>query len=102
MATQTIYFLIFVAVATPIIWWLMWREDFDGRQSEWRFNRERKNREHLSPPQFYDCYYQTSGIDRNVVNRLLSICAKQFAVEATLIRPGDDYFRIFNVDAIEF
>jgi hypothetical protein len=34
MATDTILFLTCIAIGLPIIWRLMWREDFDGMRSD--------------------------------------------------------------------
>jgi hypothetical protein len=96
MEPATIGFLIYLVVASPVIWWLMWREDFDGMQSEWRFNRERRTRQYLSPQQFYDQFYKSSGIKKGVVFRLLALHAEIWEVEPGLIRPHDNYPRIYD------
>jgi acyl carrier protein len=102
MATNPIYFLLFLAVALPLIWWLMWREDFDGIQSEWRYNRERKKRERLSLRQFYERFYETSGVDSDIISRLLSLHAEHFQIDPEILRPTDDYFRIAGGDEAVF
>jgi len=94
METRTIFFLLFLVIASPIIWWLMWREDFDGMQSEWRYNRERKTRDFLSPTQFYERYYKSSGVQKETIVRLLALHAEFLEVEPELIRPHDNYPRI--------
>jgi hypothetical protein len=96
MATQTIVFFAYLAIASPIIWWLMWREGFEGMQSEWRYNRERKTRRFLSPRQFYDQFYKSSGVKKETLYRLLALHAEVWKVEAELIRPHDNYPRIFD------
>jgi hypothetical protein len=102
MATETIYFLVFAIAVSPIIWWLVWRDDFDRVQSQLRFEQERQTREPVFASQFYDHYYQGSDLDRDVVNRFLSLCADQWSIDAALIRPTDNYFRIYDADAAVF
>jgi hypothetical protein len=102
MATNTIFILIFLIVALPLIWWLMWREDFDGIQSEWRFKQDLKKRQRLSSSEFYENYYRTSGVDSELVSRLLRLFADQVSIDPGLIRPTDNYFRIYDSDATEF
>jgi hypothetical protein len=103
MATNIAYFLLFLIVAGPLIWWLMWREDFDGMQSEWRFKQDLKQRHHFSQSEFFDEFCQGSAIERQVIIRLLLLFADQFDIDPTLIRPTDNFFRIYgDLDAVEF
>ena len=96
MEPSPILLLVFAAIALPLIWWLMWREDFDGTQSEWRYRRECKNRDYLSPIQFYEQFYESTDIQQDTVLRLLSLHADFWQVDSRLIRPHDDYCRIFG------
>lgn len=81
----------------------MWWEDFDGMQSEWRYRRERKTRERLSPAQFYERFYRSTDVREEIVLRLLSLHADFWKVESELIRPHDNYVRISGcVDEAEF
>jgi hypothetical protein len=96
MEPRAITFLMYVLVASPIIWWLMWREDFDGIRSEWFYNRERKRRQFLSPQQFYDQFYRSQGIKKETILRLLELHAEVWEVEPGLIRPHDNYSRIYG------
>jgi hypothetical protein len=93
-----LYFLI----ALPIIWWLMWREDFDGMQSEWRHKQDLKTREALTPDQFYERFYASAGVKRDIVHRALKLHACFWEVDAELIRPQDDYLRINGGDGSEW
>lgn len=97
MDLRLIYFLLFLAIAS-LIWWLMWREDFDGTQSEWLWRRELKKRKPLSVQQFYQQFYRTSGVSEQIVARLLALQANYWKIDAALIRPEDDYPRVFGDD----
>ena len=98
MDTRTIYFLLFLAIASPLIGCLMWREDFDGMRSEWRWRRERKKRKRLSVQQFCQQFYLTSGVSEQIIARLLALQANYWKIDAALIRPEDDYPRVFGDD----
>lgn len=97
MDLRLIYFLLFLAIAS-LIWWLMWREDFDGTQSEWLWRREPKKRKPLSVQQFYQQFYRTSGVSEQIVTRLLALQGNYWKIDAALIRPEDDYPRVFGDD----
>lgn len=97
MDLRLIHFLLFLAIAS-LIWWLMWREDFDGTQSEWLWRRELKKRKPLSVQQFYQQFYRTSGVSEQIVARLLALQANYWKIDAALIRPEDDYPRVFGDD----
>jgi hypothetical protein len=98
MDPPTIYILLFLAIASPLIGWLMWRADFDGMRSEWLWRRERKKRTPLSVQQFYEQFYRTSGVSEQIVARLLALQANYWKIDAALIRPEDDYPRTFGDD----
>ena len=96
MEPSLILLLILAAIVMPLMWWLMWREDFDGTQSEWRYRHECKSRDYLSPIQFYEQFYQPTDVQEDSVLRLLSLHADFWQVDPRLIRPHDDYCRIFG------
>jgi hypothetical protein len=98
MDSRTIYVLLYLVIASPLIGWLMWREDFDGMRSEWLWRLERKKRKPLSTQQFYEQFYRTSGVSEQIVARLLALQANYWKIDAAIIRPEDDYPRIFCDD----
>ena len=91
LESKWVVFLAFAAVVGPIIYWLMWREDFDGIQSEWRYKRELKQRDRLSLDEFYEQFYKSSGVDRELVVRMVQVFADAYLVDAQYIRPHDNY-----------
>ena len=90
--------LAFIAIISPLIFWLMWREDFDGMQSEWRYYRACKSRQPLSPDEFYEEFYLSSGIEKCTVAGLSEVCVEVYGVKAELIRPEDNYPRAYDGD----
>ena len=90
--------LVFMVTLGPLIFWLMWREDFDGMQSEWRFHRDCKTRQPLSLDDFYVQFYASSGIEKGTIGSLIEECTKLYGVKRELIRPEDNYPRIYGAD----
>lgn len=94
------------AILGALVFWIMWREDFDGMRSEWRYYRDRKSRKPLSLDDFYERYYTSSNIEKGTIEQLAEVCAELYRVKTELIRPDDNYPRIFGcdeelIDAIE-
>ncbi|MGI8977701.1 MAG: hypothetical protein ACR2FY_00600 [Pirellulaceae bacterium] len=90
--------LVFFVILGPLIFWLMWREDFDGMQSEWRYYRACKSRQPLSLDDFYAEFFASSGIEKSTIGGLKEIVAELYGVQGPLIRPEDNYPRIFDAD----
>lgn len=94
MEPNVVIFLAVVVSLSPIIYWLMWREDFEGMRSEWQFNRECKRRDRLTSGEFFDHFYGASGVPKDVIARLLELHARIWGVDSELIRPQDNYPQI--------
>ena len=90
------YFFLFMIFFGPLLWWIMWREDFDGMKTEWRMKRRPK----LSIGEFYDQFYADSGICKSTIARLLDITAEQFGIHRGQIRPDDNFLQTTLGDTI--
>lgn len=84
-------FVVFAIVSAPVIYWLMWCEDFDGIASTGRYRRALKSRKPLSPKEFYQEFYSEAGIDRGLVERFLNLTAEFWTVDRSMIRPEDNF-----------
>ena len=76
-------------VFSPLLWWIMWREDFDGMRTESQIKRRSK----LTVDIFYEQFYAGSDIPKSTIVRLLEITAEQFGVDRGQIRPDDNFLR---------
>jgi hypothetical protein len=90
LISKGVGFGLVTAVLSPLIIWLMWREDFDGIASECRYRRALKLRDALTAHEFYGRFYERAGIDSEIVSRLLVVIADFYQVDATTIRPEDN------------
>ena len=95
---MTWWFVLFVIIAGPFIWWAMWREDFDGMRTE----SEMKRRPKMSLDEFYDQYYANSEIPRTIVSRILNLTAEQFGIAAGQIRPDDNFLQTNLADTMYY
>ncbi|TWT55543.1 hypothetical protein KOR42_26700 [Thalassoglobus neptunius] len=84
----------FFFIIGPIIHWLMWREDFDGIQSEFRHRQILKTRLPIQPEQFFDRFYATSNLDRDFVIAFLKFYSHFWNADIQLVRPSDNHFAI--------
>lgn len=83
------YSLLFMIVWGPILWWLMWREDFDGMKTESQMKRRPK----LTLDEFHNQFYADSDICKSTISRLLDITAEQFGIHRGQIRPDDNFLQ---------
>ena len=86
-----------------LIWYAMWREDFEGLRSASRYRRDLANREPMDEEAFFEHFYAGSRIDKELVYRFLRFQADFWSVPVELIRPHDDYNLIMgDGDADDF
>ncbi len=83
--------LTFAVLISPLIGWLMWLEDFDGWRSDRVYRRELRQRDRLTPHQFYERFYGTSGIDERLVVDFIDFNARFWGVDSERMRPEDNY-----------
>jgi hypothetical protein len=84
------------------IWWVMWREDFDGMRRQAAFERELESRPPLSVEQFYEKFYADSGLPSALVEHFLLFESEWFGVSAAKIRPQDNLFDVCECDSNDF
>lgn len=81
-----------------LLWWIMWREDFDGMRTQSHMERRPK----LTADEFYNQFYANSDISQSTINRLLEITAEQFGVHRGQIRPDDNFLQTTLGDTIYY
>ncbi len=96
LTTERMLGVVLLGALAALVWYAMWREDFDGMRSSWRFHRELKKRQPLTFDEFYRRFYQASEIDEQIVRRMLELHLEVFDVKPTLMRPEDNLSRIFE------
>jgi hypothetical protein len=84
-------FLLFATVLVPVLYYLAWREDFEGIRSRWHYANDLPFREPLSPAAFYERYYLCSGIPEDFVVRFLRFQSDYWKVDPARVLPEDDY-----------
>lgn len=82
----------------PFLWWLMWREDFDGIRTESQMKRRPK----MTLDEFYNQFYADSDISKSTISRLLDITAEQFGIDRGQIRPADNFLQTNLGDTIYY
>ena len=70
------WFAVYMIIATPVIWWQLWRDNFDGMRTEY----EIKKRPKLEFDEFYARFYSESGILQSTVASMLAITSEQFGI----------------------
>ena len=92
------WFIAFMIVVTPLIWWLLWRGDFDGMRTE----HEIKKRPKLKFDEFFARYYANSGISESTVESILAITAEQFGIPIGCVRPDDNFLQTDLADTMYY
>lgn len=95
--TERVICLLLFAALAAVIWLAMWYEDFDGMRSSWRFYREVKKRSPLEFEEFYREFYAGSGVDEQIVRRMLEVHGGFASVKPERIRPDDNFARVFDL-----
>ena len=95
---MTWWFVLFVIIFGPFIWWAMWREDFDGMRTEARI----KKRPQLSFDDFFQQFYVDSDIPPTVISRILNITSEQFGIARGCIRPNDNLLQANLADTMYY
>jgi hypothetical protein len=84
-------FVIALAVGVAL---LIWWQDFDGIHSTWEYRRLCRTRERLSGEEFFQRFYQASGIPPELVIGFRQFHADYWGEVPELLRPEDDLFRV--------
>ena len=92
------YFFLFMIFFGPLLWSIMWREDFDGMKTESQMRR----RNELTVDEFYDQFYADSDLSKSTISRLLNITAEQFGIKRGQIRPEDNFLQTALGDTIYY
>jgi hypothetical protein len=92
------WFVLFDGLFAPLVWWAMWREDFDGMRTEAQIKKHAK----LSLDDFYAQFYSDSGISPTLIRRILNISAEQFGISMGCIRPTDNFLQTNLADTMYY
>ncbi len=90
------WFAVYMINATPVIWWQLWRDNFDGMRTEY----EIKKRPKLEFDEFYARFYSESGILQSTVASMLAITSEQFGIPTGCIRPDDNFLQTDLADTM--
>jgi len=75
---------------------LAYVNDHEGWRSEARWHRDAKRRERLTADQFYERFYRESELSREFIEKLLWVYSVSWGIDQELLRPEDDFVRIFG------